>query len=87
MKNDTTDITEKQKAIDEGFIEEFVFSNNRLRCLLFPEQTYAMCQVVVKATYCPVDECTVYRIKTPAGIPGYAIIKIANALKTTSNNR
>ena len=65
-------LSEKRKAQQDGYTNEFIFRGGRLCNLHCPEQTYAICQVVVGINYCPVDKCNVYRIETPEGRKGIA---------------
>ncbi len=70
-------ICEKSKAIQEGYAYEFGFGNGRIYDLLYPEQTYAASHVVEEVCFCEIEKCRVYRIITPSGKKGYAVVPVS----------
>ncbi len=67
-------LTEKIKAIREGFIRLFVFADGMLYCELNHGKGYVIKDSSVKPMPCRVTDEIVYRITTPDGIMGYAVL-------------
>jgi hypothetical protein len=61
-----------QAALNEGYITQFIIHNGYISDLLYPEQEFAFCHVVVDICPCLINNHILYRIVTPNGIKGYA---------------
>ncbi len=67
-------LTQQEIAFQEGYTECFVFADGQVYCSSNPVKGYSL-TIVEKQPYpCTTTETVVYRIKTPDGIKGIAVI-------------
>ena len=67
-------LTEKVKAIKDGFIHLLAFADGMLHCESDPDKVYVIKDSNVKPIWCPKMSEIVYRIITPDGLMGHAIL-------------
>jgi len=63
------------KAIKEGFSQPFTLVGGLFYCDLIPGKVYAPADVSKEVRPCTVSETTIYRLQTPDGLKGYALLK------------
>jgi len=66
---------ESIKAFDAGYRQRFVFKNGDLYCTLNPEKCYPIQTVSKQAIPCIRSKSNIYRIETPEGTKGIAIVE------------
>jgi hypothetical protein len=64
---------ELSKAIEEGFVHEFIFTDGGLRSAISPGKSYLLKDTQIKPKHCAVNNHIVYRITASDGIRGVAI--------------
>ena len=73
MKKFPQDLTERAKAMKEGFIHLFTFVNGLLYCELYPDKGYSFkdCSAVPRA--CSINQEMVYLLTSPDGAKGFVV--------------
>jgi hypothetical protein len=76
MKNCTQAplITELQRAISEGYVHYFLFIENELCCITDKAKRYSIPEVNIFPRPCLLTQTTIYRIRTPEDIMGFAML-------------
>lgn len=67
-------LTQKEIAIQDGYTACFVFVDGQIYCSLNPDKGYSLAVIEKQPYPCTISETVVYRIKTPDGIKGIAVI-------------
>lgn len=66
---------EVKKAFDVGYIERFVFKDGCIYCTSSPQKIYLVQEIYKQPIPCQVSKSNIYRIETPEGIKGIAIVE------------
>lgn len=72
-----TTLSQQEIAILDGYIECFVFADGQVYCTLHPDKRYSLAVIEKQPFPCTKTETVVYRITTPDGIKGTAVIAFA----------
>lgn len=68
-------LSQQEIAIQDGYTQCFVFADGHIYCTTNPEKIYSLVEVEKQPYPCSITETVVYRIITPDGIKGIAVIE------------
>lgn len=70
------ELTQQEIAVQDGYTACFAFRDGQIYCTLNPDKGYSLALIEKQPCPCIITETIVYRIKTPEGIKGYAILNM-----------
>lgn len=68
-------LTQQEIAIQDGYTKCFVFADGHIYCTTNPSVSYCLKEVEKQPYPCILTETVVYRITTPDGVKGIAVIE------------